>query len=183
VSNASAVSINDIGTVAPQGSRTVNPDKTTTYVLTANGSTMLAEQTVEVHEPKPQQQPAVSQPAVASAPRPASGPERGTLEQALGAYKSVFARASGKSKKDCQAAFGGAFSGKLNAWSNWCEEAKSFDLSEQCSQVGGSPDAPTLTCAEALTVRLKDGDPQQTHAQRTFRFTKGPDGNWQVTGW
>jgi len=56
-------------------------------------------------------------------------------------------------------------------------------VKEQCNQqVGGSPDAPTLTCAENITIYLKSGDPQRSHPQKTFRFSKIPDG-WQLTGW
>ena len=179
VANAGAVSVNEFGGVAPQGSRTVQPQRTTTFMLYANGSQLLSEVTVEVHEPRPQ---AAAPAPVAAAPRAPAMPDRGQLEAALGAYKGVFQRASGKNKKDCQTAFASAFGGKLNGWARWCDMAKSFDIAEQCSAVGGSPDAPTLGCSETLTVRLKDGDPQQTHAQRVFHFSKGGDG-WQITGW
>jgi hypothetical protein len=142
----------------------------------------LSEAMVEVHEPKPQVQAFVPPPA-ATQPKIPSGPDRATLESALNGYKNVFKQASGKSGKDCKSVFSGTYQGKLNAWARWCDLAKSFDVTEQCSQVGGSPDAPTLTCAESLTVRLKDGDPSQTHSQRTFQFEKNSDGSWRVSGW
>jgi hypothetical protein len=182
VANAGSVTVSEFGGVAPQGSRSVQPQRTTTYNLYANGSQLLAEVTVEVHEPR-QQQAAAAPAPVAAAPRGPSMPDHSQLEASVGAYKGVFQRASGKNKKDCQAAFGGAFGGKLSGWSKWCDVAKGFDVTEQCSQVGGSPDAPTLGCAETIVIRLKDGDPQPTHSQKLFHFSKGSDGSWQVTGW
>jgi len=181
VNNASSVSISEIGSVAPQGSRTVNPGKTTTYNLTANGSAVLAEQTVDVHEPR--QQAAVVNAPVVNVPSKPAGPDRAALDTGLNAYKALFARASGKSSKDCKAVLNGPYQGKLGALARWCDSAKGFDVTEQCSQVGGSPDAPTLACAETLVIRPKDGDPQQSHAQKTFHFTKSPDGSWQLSGW
>jgi serine/threonine-protein kinase len=178
VSNASSVSISDIGAVAPQGSRTVSPSKTTKYELTANGSILLAEQNVEVHEPKP----VVTTPAYVAPPKP-TGPDMAALQPALSAYKSLFARASGKSSKDCKAAFSGAFQGKLAAWSRWCDSVKKFDVNEQCSQVGGSPDAPTLTCSETVVIYPKDGDPVPSNSQKIFRFVQNPDRSWQISGW
>jgi hypothetical protein len=181
VNNASSVSISEIGSVAPQGSRTVNPGKTTTYNLTANGSTLLAEQTVDVHEPRQQAQ-VVTQPVITAPARPA-GPDAAALIPSLNAYKSLVSGSPGKSKKDCQGDFNGAYQGKLHGFAAWCGVARSIDVSEQCSQVGGSPDAPTLSCAETLIIRPKDGDPQASHSQKTFHFAKGSDGSWQLSGW
>jgi serine/threonine-protein kinase len=182
VNNASTVSISGVGTgLGPQGSTTVYPGSTTKYQLMANGSTPLQEQTVEVHEPKPQAQAQAPPPAVASnLPKAQEGPDLKSLQQALNPYKDVFRQASGKNTKDCQAAFN---KGKLNAWARLCDAAKSFDVSEACNQIGGSPDAPTLACAETVIIHPKDGDPQPTHSQKTFHFAKGQDGNWQVSGW
>jgi serine/threonine-protein kinase len=179
VNNASSVSISEIGPVAPQGSRTVTPGKTTRYELTANGAP-LAEQNVDVREPRPQQ---ASVPAPVAAPARPAGPDRAALEPGVNAYKSLFARASGKSSKDCKGVLGSAYQGRLQALAKWCDSAKSFDVNEQCSQLGGSPEAPTLTCAETLTIHPKDGDPQQSHSQKTFHFAKNPDGSWQISGW
>jgi hypothetical protein len=175
VNNASSVSIAPLGPVSLQGSKPDKPTKTTTYVLTANGSTMLAEQTVEVIEP------ATPQPVVNNAPSPpkAAAPDASTLVAALGAYKGVFANASGKNTKDCQSALS---SGKLGTWSKWCEEAKNFTVSEQSCSVGGSPEAPSLNCTETVTIRTKDGDNlPQNPTQKTFHFAKGSEGNWQLS--
>jgi tetratricopeptide (TPR) repeat protein len=177
VNNASSVSISEIGSVAPQGSRTVTPSKSARYELTANGTTLLAEQNVEVREPKPQQQTIVQTPVAPT------GPDRAALEQGLNAYKSLFARASGKSAKDCKAVFAGAYQGKMAAWSRWCDSAKKFDVNEQCGQAGGSPEAPTLTCSESIVIYPKDGDPLPSNGQKTFRFAHNPDQSWQVSGW
>jgi len=181
VNNASSVSISGIGTVAPSGSTTVYPTSTTKYQLTANGSTLLSEQTVDVNEPKQQVQ-AQPQPVITAPVKP-EGPDAAALAPALNAYKSLFARASGKSSKDCQGVLNGAYQGRLKALARWCDSAKGFDVNEQCSQVGGSPDSPTLNCAETLTIHPKDGDPQQSHGQKTFHFAKGSDGSWQLSGW
>ena len=183
VNNASAISISGVGTgLGSQGSTTVYPASTTKYQLVANGSTLLQEQTVEVHEPKLQVQ--TSAPVVANnLPKAPEGPDLKTLQQALNSYKDVFRQASGKSTKDCQAVFNNAFQGKLKAWARNCDAAKSFEVSEQSCQAGGSPDAPTLTCAQTVIIHPKDGDPFKSPGQPTFHFAKGQDGNWQVSGW
>jgi serine/threonine-protein kinase len=183
VSNASTVSISGVGTgYGSQGSTTVYPASTTKYQLMANGSTLLQEQTVEVREPKPQVQ--APTPAVANnPPREQQGPDLKSLQQALNPYKDVFRQASGKSTKECQAAFKGALQGKLKNWASTCDATKSYDVNEQSCQAGGSPDAPTLTCVETVILHPKDGDPHPFSGQRTFRFTKSQDGNWQVSGW
>ncbi|HEY1984725.1 MAG TPA: protein kinase [Terracidiphilus sp.] len=182
VENAASVAISELGSVAPQGSRTVYPGKSTVYQLTANGS-ILTEQSIDVREP-PKPQPAAPAPApVAQAPQQTAGSDRAALEKALAAYQGVFQRAGGKSSKDCQAAFTGIYGGRLRDLAQWCSLARSFAVTEQCAQPAGSPDAPILACTEILTVKPKDGDPQQIHTQKTFHFAKGSDGAWQVTGW
>lgn len=183
VNNASTVSISGVGTgLGPQGSQAVYPASTTKYQLMANGSTLLQEQTVEVHEPKQQvQAPA---PVMANNPPKAQeGPDLKSLQQALNPYKSVFTQASGKSTKDCQAVFNNAYQGKLKAWARNCDAAKSFEVNEQSCQAGGSPDAPTLTCAQTVIIHPKDGDPFKSSGQPSFHFTKSQDGSWQVSGW
>ena len=183
VSNSSSISISNYGDgLGPHGNAPAYPAATTTYELIANG-TSLGKQTVTVSEPKAQT-PAFTPPVVVrpdTKPAAPAGPDTSTLVAALGAYKSAFANASGKNKKDCQSALSGPFGGKLKGWETWCDEAKSFDLSEQSCSAGGSPEAPTLNCAETLTIRLKDGDPQKSSSQKTFRFAKGSDGNWQIS--
>ncbi len=182
VNNASSVAINEIGPVAPQGSRTVSPSKTTTYQLTANGSGLLSEQTVDVRESR-QQAPAPIPPPVVTQSKPA-GPDRSALEAALTPYKALFAQASGKSGKECQRMFDGSYKGKLHGLTAWCGAARSFEVSEQCGQsVGGTPEEPTLSCAETTVIHPKDGDPQSAHARKTFQFQMGPDGNWKLQGW
>jgi hypothetical protein len=94
----------------------------------------------------------------------------------------VFAQASGKSSKDCQAAFSSVYSGKLKDLAGWCGAAKSFEVKEQCNQVGGTPDAPTLTCNETRIIHPKDGDPQTSSSKKVFQF-KGSNGTWQLSGW
>jgi hypothetical protein len=181
VNNASTVSISGVGTgLGPQGSTTVYPGSTTKYQLMANGSTLLQEQTVEVHEPKPQ----APAPVVANnTPKTPEGPDLKSLQQALNPYKDVFRQASGKSTKDCQAVFKSALQGKLKDWAGACDGAKGFEVNEQPCQVGGSPDAPTLTCAQTVIIHPKIGDPSSIPNQKTFHFTKGQDGNWQISGW
>jgi hypothetical protein len=75
------------------------------------------------------------------------------------------------------------YGGKLKDFTTWCDLAKSYTPDEQCTQLGGSPDAPTLTCTEQVVVRTKDGGTQPfPRQQKTFRFTN-KDGNWQISGW
>jgi serine/threonine-protein kinase len=180
VSNASSVSISNYGDgLGPHGNVPVYPTATTTYELLANG-TSLGKQTVTVNEPK--QQAAVvaaPPPPVVNTPAKPAGPDVASLTPALSAYTGLFKQASGKSSKDCKA----VLSGKLGALARWCDDAKGFDVSEQSCQVGGSPDAPTMTCAEIITIHPKDGDPLPSKGQKTFRFAKNPAGGWQLSGW
>jgi len=182
VKNASTVSIPGLGDgLRFQGNQKDYPDHTTKYQLIGNG-TVLDEQTVTVNEPK---QAAVIATPVVNNPAPARPtlPDQAALTPALVAYESLYTQASGKSKKECEAVFNSKYQGRLKDYAGWCDDAKSFEVKEQCNQqVGGSPDAPTLTCAENITIYLKSGDPQRSHPQKTFRFSKIPDG-WQLTGW
>jgi serine/threonine-protein kinase len=185
VENASSVSISEIGAVALQGRTIVTPNKSTTYELAANGSIRLAQQYVEVHEPKtvPQPQPVIPnpKPIVPTPIQPTQTlPDRAALVQALAPYKSVFAQASGG---NCKAAFSSAYGGRLKDLAGWCGSAKSFEVNEQCNQVGGIPDAPTLSCNETRIIHPKDGDPQTSSSSKVFHFTKGSNGAWQISGW
>ena len=183
VNNAASVAISEIGPVAPQGSRTVSPSKTTTYQLTANGTTQLSEQTIDVRELR---QPPVQAhiPPAAVAPAGPAGPDLSALEVALGPYKALFVQASGKNGKECQRIFDGSYKGKLHGLTAWCDAAKRFEVSEQCSpSVGGTPEEPTLTCAETTVIHPKDGDLQAAHARKTFQFQKSSDGTWKLLGW
>jgi serine/threonine-protein kinase len=181
VNNASTVSISGVGTgLGPQGSTTVYPGSTTKYQLMANGSTLLQEQTVEVHEPKPQP-PVIQTPVVNNPPPVKLGPDLAALSPALKAYTSLIESAPGK---NCKAALSAPYGGKLKYWTIWCEQSKSFEVREDCSAVRGTPDAPTLTCTEIDIIHLKDGSEKPpAPLQRIFRFSKLPDGSWQLTGW
>jgi predicted Ser/Thr protein kinase len=182
VSNASTVSISNYGDgLGSHGSAPVYPTATTTYELTANG-TSLGKQTVIVNEPK-QAQVATPAPVVNTPAKPA-GPDPAVLNAALSAYESVFAQASGKSGKECRSALSGKYGGKLQGLADgWCDAAKRFEAKEQGCQAGGSAEAPTLTCSETLMVYPKDGDPKPFKSQKTFRFAGKPEGPVQVTGW
>ncbi|HUD12228.1 MAG TPA: protein kinase [Terracidiphilus sp.] len=180
--NASSVSITNLGSgLSSQGNQKDYPSSTTKYQLIANG-TVLEEQTVTVNEPKAPTPAVVTQaPAVSTTAKPA-GPDLAALTPALNAYKSVFAQASGKSRKDCQAALSGKYQGKLQDLAQgWCEVAKKFEATEQNCQVGGSAENPTLTCTETLVVYPKDGDPKPHTSQKTFHFSG--NGPYQITGW
>jgi hypothetical protein len=137
-----------------------------------------------VHEAaKPQQaQPQTAQTPTASAE--SAGPDLATLQKALGTYEGVFQRASGKNAKDCKAVFSGVYGGRLSGdWSDWCSRAKSFSATDKSCRAGGSADSPTLSCEETILVYPKDGDTQKFSTERTFHFSKGADGSWQVSGW
>jgi serine/threonine-protein kinase len=185
VNNASSVSISNFGDgLGARGNAPVSPASTTTYELIANG-TSLGKQTVTVNEPRqqaqPQPQPVINTPPPAAK---ATGPDIAALMPSLNAYKSVFAQASGKSRKDCQSAFSGKYQGKLQDLAQaWCDAAKRFEANEQGCQAGGSAENPTLTCTDTITVYPKDGDAKQYKTQKTFHFSGRPDGTWQVSGW
>ncbi|MGA9671368.1 MAG: PEGA domain-containing protein, partial [Terracidiphilus sp.] len=183
VSNASTVSISNYGEgLGSHGSAPVYPTATTTYELTANG-TSLGKQTVIVNEPKPQPQAVAPSPVVNTPAKPA-GPDLAALTPALNAYQGLFAEASGKSSKECQGILSGRYQGKLRDLAQgWCDAAKRFEAKEQGCQVGGSAEAPTLTCSETLIVYPKDGDPKPFKAQKTFHFIGKQEGPWQVSGW
>jgi serine/threonine-protein kinase len=182
VNNTSSVTL-DGSTVGPSGTKSVTPDHTTTYQLSANnGAVRIQSVTINVHPKVVVVRP--PQPPDGGTPPKPPLPDLAALTPALNAYKSVFTQASGKNRKDCQAALGGKYQGKLQELGQaWCEAAKRFEANEQNCQVGGSPETPTLTCKETLVVYPKDGDPKPFPSQRTFHLTGKPDGPWQITGW
>jgi eukaryotic-like serine/threonine-protein kinase len=182
VNNASSVTL-DGSAVVPSGTKSVTPDHTTTYQLSANNGAVPIQSVKITVRPKVVAAPTSPQPPIKEPKtEPPALPDRADLERAVGAYKDVFKQASGKSPKDCQNTFNGRFGGKLSGWATLCPTVKSFDVSSSCSQIGGSPDAPTLTCAMIVTIHPKDGDSQHFPKQETFHFTK-TDGAWQITGW
>jgi hypothetical protein len=183
VNNASSVAL-DGSTVGPSGTKPVTPDHTTTYQLSANNGAVPIQSVKVTVRPK----------VVVVAPSPPSPikeakietptlPDRATLESALKGYTNVFAQASGKSTKDCQSVFRGTLQGKLKDWAGTCDSTKSYEASEHSCQVGGSPDSPTLACDQTIVIHPKSGDPSPSNNRKTFRFTKGSDGSWQVSGW
>jgi len=113
-----------------------------------------------------------------------AGLDVASLAPSLNAYKSVFAQASGKSRKVCQSVLNEKYKGKLqDLGQTWCDAAKRFEANVDSCQLGGSSESPTLTCVETLTVYPKDGDPKQYKTQKTFRLSGEPDGTWQIAGW
>jgi hypothetical protein len=186
VNNAASVAIDGLGTFGSKDSKTVSPEQTTTYKLTANGSVTLQSLTINVR-PKPQPQVAAApQPPPAAAPapaaKPAGPPDFDELNLAVNAYKSVFIRASGKSTRDCQAIFNTSYAA-LKPLARWCDNAKQFEASEKCTEPpAGTADAPTLACNETVRIITKDGSALPSAAiRKTFHFVKGTDGTWKVS--
>jgi hypothetical protein len=132
-----------------------------------------------------QQAQAITQPVVNTPVRAeVTRPDLAALMPALTAHVGVFSQASGRSRKECQWILGGKYQGRLQDLAQaWCDAAKRFEANEQGCQVGGSPEAPTMTCVETLTVYPKDGDPKQYRSQKTFLLRRNPDGTWQIFGW
>ncbi len=182
VNNAPSVAISNVGdALAPQGTKTVSPTDRTSYELRANGI-LLAQTEVDVTTPKVAVE-SKSEPPTPTSPAKPTGPTLAALEPALNAYKGVFTRASGASRKDCEASFNGNYQGKLHALSRWCELAKSFDAVEKCSDSpGGSPEVPTLQCSETIVLNLKDGTTQRFPGQKTFHFVNSGN-SWQISKW
>jgi hypothetical protein len=113
-----------------------------------------------------------------------AGLDLASLAPSLNAYKSVFAQASGKSRKACQSVLSGIYQGRLqDLGQTWCDAAKRFEANVESCQLGGSSGSPTLTCFETLTVYPKDGDPKQYKRQKTFHLSGEPDGSWQIAWW
>jgi hypothetical protein len=113
-----------------------------------------------------------------------AGLDMASLAPSLNAYKSVFAQASGKSRKVCQSMLSGIYQGKLqDLGQTWCDAAKRFEANVESCRLGGSSESPTLTCFETLTVYPKDGDPKSYRSQKTFHLSGEPDGTWQIAGW
>ena len=187
VSNASSVAIDGLGTFGSKDSKTVSPEQTTTYKLSANnGSVALQSVTINVR-PKPQPQVAAAPqppPPVTPTPaaKPAGPPDFDELNLAVNAYKSVFIRASGKSTKDCQAVFNTSYQA-LKPLARWCDNAKGFEATEKCTEPpAGTADAPTLACNETVKITTKDGSQLPSAAiRKTFHFAKSPDGTWRVS--
>ncbi len=181
VHNASSVEITGIGKVLRSGSQPDLPAASTVYRLIADG-TVLASQQVLVREPAVAVIPQKSAPPLAPPPiqRQPLLPGQAALQNALEPYRSVFESATGK---DCKSAFISPFGGKLKDFTPWCEVAKSFAANETSCTVGGTADAPTLSCQEDITMELKDWSPQRVLSAKIFRFKKGSDGIYQLMGW
>jgi hypothetical protein len=183
VENAASVQISALapGNLAAQGTMSVPLTKTTTFQLMVNGSP-LAQLNVEVHDkpklplqPQPQPQPGVSD----------AGPVKPSADLLQNALKPYLTWLSGAAGKNCKAALTSQYDNKFAELAkNWCGDAKSFAAVEKCSQaVGGTADAPTLSCEETITVRPKEGDPFPIGSQKTFRFKKVSEGTFQLLGW
>jgi len=113
-----------------------------------------------------------------------AGLDLASLAPSLNAYKSVFAQASGKSRKVCQSVLSGIDQGKLqDLGQTWCDAAKRFEANVESCQLGRSAESPTLACVETLTVHPKDGDPKQYKTLKTFQLSGQPDGTWLIAGW
>jgi len=179
VTNASSVSL-DGSTVALSSSKTVTPDSTTTYQLSANnGAFPIQSVKITVHPKVVVEKPQPPPPPVT---KTQTGPEKAELVQALSAYNGVFKSASGKSKKECQSILNSQLQGSLKGWASWCGSVDRFDSVQKDCKVGGSAESPTLSCVDALTIYPIGGDPQPpTIAQRTFHFSKKGD-SWVLTG-
>jgi hypothetical protein len=176
VNNASSVTIEGIGSVGPNGSQLVSPDHTTTYQLSANGGGPLGSVMVTVR-PKA----VIKEPPPPPPPPKNPMPTFDELNFAVGAYKSVFVRASSKSTRECQSILNTPYQGVLKPLGAWCDNAKSFEAVEKCSAPpAGTEDSPTLTCSEVLTIVGKDGIRHPYPSQKTFHFAKSADGTWLV---
>ncbi|MFC5863372.1 protein kinase [Acidicapsa dinghuensis] len=186
VENATSLNIDGIGNVPISGTHTVEPDHTTTYRIIANGNIALNAVTVTVH-PKPQpvvvnNPPPTPQPQpVVNTPQP---PDAGTLHAALaGSYQNIFTSVSGKNAKECQNAFNNFPGGGLKALSNWCNDAKGFDVQDKCTGAPeGDENSATWGCEEVVTIVTKDGNRLPAKpVHKTFHFAR-KDGRWRVTG-
>lgn len=187
VENAASVQIPALGpgNQAPQGTMNIPLTKTTTFQLLVNGQPM-NQLNVEVHEAQAHTQKAEAGPAGGGEARPTLI-TTDDLRPALKSYQALLQNAPGKT---CKAVLSGA---KLNPAAqstlnelakNWCSDAKSFTVEQNCiGQPGGSPDAPTLNCKETIEVRPKDGQPFPIVAQRVYQFKKVSEGHYQFLGW
>jgi hypothetical protein len=188
VLNATSVQISGVeGTwPAAKGSVSVQPSTKTKYDLSVNGVTIgSTEVTVRPAPPSNThvvETPTIKEPAKESA-------SKAELLKALNAqYLSIYQRASGQKTGDCQSVFNGAFGGhrELREMAKeWCPSAKSFTATLECSEPSPNPDTPTMACKDSVLVVPKDGAKFSIPGQKTFRFSKGADGNWQLQaqGW
>jgi eukaryotic-like serine/threonine-protein kinase len=175
VSNApGGVTINGQSEPA-SGKQSFSPSSNTTYNLAVNGVTLQSIPVTVTTPPPPPPTPTPTPVATKVEPAQPTPPDAGTLERALGGYNSTFNVALAKKDKDCQAQLNGDFGGALKEDADWCALAKSITPSESGCIVGGSPDAPTLTCHVTKTVVPKDGPKSSTARQMTFHFAKSGD--------
>jgi hypothetical protein len=109
-------------------------------------------------------------------------PDPSELIPVANTYKTSFVQASGKSTRDCQAALSQPFNGALKVFAQWCQTAREFKPALKCSEApAGTPQSPTLTCIETVTVTTKDGNHLQgSPTRRTFHFARNGDA-WVVS--
>ena len=183
VNHASSVTVDELGgPFSSTGKIQDQPAKSTTYHLKVNG-VQVAETKVEVRAKAPQPPPVETHvdPTPKTPPPPAM-PDPSELIPVANTYKTAFVLASGKSTKDCQAALSQPFNGALKVFAQWCQTAREFKPALKCSEApAGTPETPTLTCIEVVTVTTKDGNHLQgSPTRRTFHFAKNSDA-WVVS--
>ena len=184
VNRATTVTIDPLtGSWSAIASTTDKPTKATTYSLKANG-VELDHVTVDV-KPKASVVAAHPEPVPPANLPPATPqvPDRDELYPVVNAFKGVYVQARQKGDRECQSFLSGVYGGALKPVAIWCSNAKKFEADEKCTQAsGGTATAPTLACTETLRIFLKVGQTQTSQLQRTFHFSKGTTGTWQVTG-
>jgi len=104
---------------------------------------------------------------------------------ALNNYKDLFAKASVVGSDACKKLLNTAYPGKLTKEATYCPFVDHFVVNEKCSQqLGGSPQNPTLACAEMIIVDQRPGAPHSLgETNKTFQFARNSDGTWRVSGW
>ena len=182
VDNAASVVIEPIGSVPSSGIRSVSPDQTTAYRLSANGGAAQQSLTVTVRAKAKygEQTSQVNQQTQSS-----MGTDPDALRFAVNSYKTVFVLASGKSSHDCKNVFNNSYGGLLKGLADWCDLANRFQASEKCTEApGGTDQSPTFSCVETITALTKEGDKKVFPATRkTFHFVRNSDGTWKVSRW
>ena len=174
--NASEVSIdNGIARVDNSGQTTVRPQTSTTYVLTAKGTSGTQQRSINV----------LVQPKIEKASPPAPAPsllgpgdDTAQIRQALNNFESAW---NAHDIARIRVAWGGISSQQVKALQSFFKDEPNAKVSDDCSLPALSISGNTAkwSCSETTTIEV-GGKPQASTHNIHFTFSK-KNGSWTVT--
>jgi eukaryotic-like serine/threonine-protein kinase len=176
---ASEVSIdNGVGPVNPSGDRSITPDKSATYSLTAKGEggTQTSQVTITVVAPPPQPKPEPKENKEPETPKPQPVDDSVPIRTLVESFNSAL---SAHNVSGMLAAFPGYKEAKR--WQDTFKNAPGIKVTDNCSASGLtiSGDTATWNCSISIAV---PGTPPRPASGIHFSLAKR-NGSWMITEW